>query len=134
MSQEPREVVRRWFDRLQAGEPAAELCTADIEIRNWAESMVPGPYRGHEGLRKWWRDVNDPDVGTDIQMFCLEDVLEVDEHRVVTVQRARGRARFSGIEMDHVWGAVITVREDKIASAVGYAAPDDAKRAAGLLE
>jgi hypothetical protein len=35
-------------------------------------------------------------------------------------------------ETDFTWGAVITVRDDKILSAVGYASPRRARRAAGL--
>ena len=134
MSQENVELVQRWYERLNAGDPGAELCSEDVEIKNWAESPVPGPYHGPDGLHRWFRDVNDSDIGTDIQMFCLEELIEVDEERVVTVQRARGRARYTQIEMDHLWGAVIGIRDGKIASATGYATPVDAKQAAGLAE
>ena len=127
-------MVRRWFDRLETGDPGVELCSPDIEIRNWSESPIPGPFHGHKGVRRWWRGVNDPDIGTDIQMFSLEEVIEVDEHRVVTVQRARGRGRSTGIEIDRPWGAVVTVRDGRVISAVGYPTPDDAKQAAGLSE
>ena len=134
MSKENAEIVQRWFERLNAGEPGAELCSEDVEISNWAESPVPGPYHGRDGVRRWFRDVNDSDIGTDIQMFCLEELIEVDEQRVVTVQRARGRARYTQIEMDHPWGAVITVEDGRIVSATGYATPAGAKQAAGLGE
>jgi ketosteroid isomerase-like protein len=134
MSEETVDVVRRWFDRLETGDPGVELCSPDIEIRNWSESPTPGPFHGHKGVRRWWRGVNDPDIGTDIQMFSLEEVIEVDEHRVVTVQRARGRGRSTGIEIDRPWGAVVTVGDGRVISAVGYATPDDAKQAAGLSE
>ncbi len=134
MSQETVDVARRWFDRLQAGDPGAELCSPDIEIRNWAESPVPGPYHGRRGLRKWWREVNDADIGADLRMFCLEEIIEIDEHRVVTIQRARGRGRYTQIEIERPWGSVITVRQGKVVSALGYGTPDEAKQAAGLNE
>ena len=51
---------------------------------------------------------------------------------MVTVQRIVGRFRLTGIEVDHVWGSIVSVREGKIASAVGHASPGQAKRAAGL--
>jgi hypothetical protein len=50
----------------------------------------------------------------------------------VTVQHIVGRFRLTGIELDHVWGAMVSVRRGKIASAIGYASPGRAKRAAGL--
>lgn len=134
MSRETLDVVRRWFDRLDAGDPAPDLCSPDIEIRNWSESLTYGPYHGHDGLHRWWREVHDPDVATDIRMFRLEEIIEVDETSVVTVQRAHGRARFTELEADYRWGAVISVREGKIVSAFGYSTPEAAKQAAGLSE
>jgi hypothetical protein len=112
MSQENVEVVRHWFERLAAGDPAPEFCDPGIEIRNWAEMPTPGPYYGHEGLHEWWTDVNDADPLTGFQLFELVDVLVVDDERVVTVQRARGKARYSEIDPT----------------------PADAKAAAGLAE
>ena len=134
MSQEIVDVVRRWFDRLDAGDPAPDLCSPDIEFRNWSESLTYGPYHGHDGLHRWWHEVHDPDVGTEIRLFRLEEIIEVDEVSVVTVQRAHARARFTGLEADYRWGAVISVRGGKIASALGYSTPEEAKRAAGLSE
>jgi hypothetical protein len=53
------ETIRRWFAALQQGDPAPEMCDPEIEIRNWAESPIPGPYVGHEGVQQWWDDVSD---------------------------------------------------------------------------
>ena len=72
-------------------------------------------------------------MGIEIQMFELENVVEVDEERVVTIQRATGRGRSSGIEINQLWGAIIGVRDGKISSAVGYPTPADALEAAGRL-
>lgn len=134
MSEDNVAVVREWFRHLTAGDPAPELCHSSIEIKNWAESPVPGPFTGHEGLHAWWRAVNDPDVGLDIQLFELEEILPVDNERVVTIQRATGRGRYSGLELDQRWGSVITVEKGQILSAVGFASPEDALKAAGLHE
>ena len=135
LSEERAEIVARaWFARLGAGDPAPDMCDPAIEIRNWAESPVPGPYQGHEGLQQWWRAVNDPDMGVEIQMFRLEEIIELDEERVVTIQRATGRGRASGFEIDQRWGAILTVRNGKVVSAVGYPSPDATLRAAGLIE
>jgi hypothetical protein len=41
------EVVRRWFRSLEDGHPAPELCDPDVEITNWTDFPIRGPYRGH---------------------------------------------------------------------------------------
>ncbi len=128
------EIVRRWVARLRAGDPAPELCDPEIEIRNWAESPFPGPYYGHDGLRKWFRDVNDPDMGLDIQLFELEEIVEIDDGRVLTTQRATGRGRSSGLAVDQRWGGITGVRDGRIAFAFGYPTPEEAREAAGLSE
>jgi ketosteroid isomerase-like protein len=133
MSQENAEIVRAWFARLDAGDPAPDLCDSEIGIRNWAESPVPGPYHGHDGLRRWWRDLHDPDMG-EMEFFDLEEVLKIDEERVLTVQRATGRGRASGIEVNQQWGSIISVRNGKISSAHGFPSRGEALEAAGLSE
>ena len=128
------EIVRKWFAHLGAGDPAPHLWHPEIEIRNWAESPVPGPYHGHKGLRVWFRDVNDPDAALDIQLFELEEVVDVDESRVLTFQRATGRGRSTGLGFEQRWGSIIGVRDGKISSAFGYPTPERALEAAGLSE
>jgi ketosteroid isomerase-like protein len=132
MSAENVELVRRWFDGFAAGELSPELCDPEIEIRNWAESPAPGPYRGHEGLQRWWNDIHDRDAAADLSWFQVEEIIDVDHERVMVVQRATGHGRYTGLELDHLWAAVITIRGGKIAAAVGHSNPDEAKRAAGL--
>ena len=132
MPQETAEIVRAWFVRLSAGDPAPDLCDCSIEIRNWAESPVPGPYQGHDGLLEWWRDVHDPDMGLEMEYFDLAEVHKIDEERVVTIQRATGRGRTSGIEVDQLWGSIISVRNGKISSAHGFPSREQALEAAGL--
>jgi ketosteroid isomerase-like protein len=134
MSQENVEIVRRWFERLASGDPAPEFCDPEMEIRNWPESPLPGPYRGHEGVRRWFAEVKDMDIVSEIEMFDLVDVIGVDAERVVTVLRAHSRARYTGLEADFLWGAVHRVRDGKVVSSAGYPTPEAAKEAAGLEE
>ena len=134
MSQENVEIVRRWFEGLNLGKPSPELCDPEVEIRNWSGSLTEGPYRGHDGLERWWRETHDPDVGVDLRLFQVEEIIDVGDERVVVVQRMTGRARYTGLELDQVWGAVVAVRRGKIASAFGYPTRDEALEAAGLSE
>jgi ketosteroid isomerase-like protein len=123
------EIVQRWFDALQRGNPAPELCHPEIEIRNWAEFPIPGPYHGHDGLQRWWDDV--AEAFEEFQ-WTLKSIEPIDGDRCLTVQRISGRFRHTGIETDGAWGAVLTVRDAKIRSAIGYSTPRRARRAAGL--
>jgi ketosteroid isomerase-like protein len=129
VSDETVEIVRRWFAALEDGDPAPQMCDPEVEISNWAESPVTGPYRGHDGVRRWWEDVGD--AFEELQ-WELQSIEPVDERRCVTVQRIAGRFRYTGIETDFAWGAIVTVRDGKILSAHGYASPGRARRAAGI--
>ena len=104
------EVVRRWFAALQRGDPAPELCDPEIEIRNWAEAPITGPYFGHDGVHQWWNDVADAFEDGHFQFELLE-IEPIDDTRCLTVQRLRGRFRLTGIDVDGAWGAITTVRD-----------------------
>ena len=129
MKDDTVETVQRWFDALQRGDPAPELCDPEIEIRNWEEFPIPGPYHGHDGLQHWWDDV--ADAFEEFQ-WTLLSVEPIEENRCLTVQRISGRFHHTGIETDAAWGSIITVRDGKILSAVGYSTPRQARHAAGL--
>ena len=129
MSEDSVAVVTRWYDALQGGDPAPALCHPEIEITNWAEFPVRGPYRGHDGVRRWWDDVSD--VFEEMR-WEPQSIEAIDEQRCLTIQRVAGRFRHTGIEMDFAWGAVVEVRDGKILSAIGYPSPREARRAAGL--
>lgn len=124
------ELVTRWFRGLERGSLSPELCHPEIEIRNWDESPVRGPYHGHEGLVQWWSDF--ADVIEDAR-FKLREVVDLEDGRVLTVNELAGKFRLTGIELeDAIWGSIITVRDGKIAGAMGYATAGRAKKAAGL--
>ena len=122
-------MVRRWFAALNQGDPAPEMCDPGIEISNWAESPVPGPYTGPDGVRRWWQDLDDSIAGVRFELASLE---LIDENRVLTIQRLIGVFRYMEMEVDWRWGSIIAVRDGKIANAVGYRTADEARRAAGL--
>ena len=49
--------------------------------------------------------------------FELLELEPIDETGCLTIQRLRGRFRNTGIEVDGAWGAIVTVRGDKVMSA-----------------
>ena len=129
MSEDAVSIVRRWVAALERGEPAPELCDPEIEIRNWDDAPITGPYYGHEGVHQWWADVAD---AIDDLRFELEHIEEIDEHRALTIQQLAGRFRLTGIEVRGAWAAIVTVRYGTVLKAIGYASPRRARRAAGL--
>ena len=132
MGSENEDLVQAWFERLQHGDPAPELCHEDVVIRNWDESPVRGPYVGRDGVLGWWADF--ADVLEDARFELLE-AHDLGDGRVLTVNRLDGRFRLTGITLvDAVWGSIITVRDGKIAGATGYATPGRAKKAAGFKD
>ena len=88
-----------------------------------------GPYHGLDGLRQWWDDF--AEAFEDVRLE-LKEAIPLGEDRVVTAQHIVGRFRLTGIEVDGAFGAIVTVKDGKILSAIGYASPGRAKRAAGL--
>jgi ketosteroid isomerase-like protein len=129
LSEDAVAIVRRWFSELERGNPAADLCHPDIEIRNWDDAPITGPYHGHEGVHRWWADV--AEAFEDVR-FDLQHIEPIDENRCLTIQELVGRFRHTGIEVSGAWAAIVSVRDGKILSAIGYASPRRARRAAGL--
>ena len=134
MSQENVEVVQRWWEGFnEDGMPPLALCDEEIEIRNPPYFPVPGLFHGHDGVRRW-RD----------QVFDIFDRPRVEAEEIVDVQgdgttvlmllRATGTAGYTGIKVDHEWGAVWTIRDGKLLRAQGYLTRAEALEAAGLSE
>jgi ketosteroid isomerase-like protein len=132
MSQENMDLVRRsWQSVSSDGELPFELYDADLRIENMPEFPIQGPYDGHEGLAQWWEDLIE--VIEDLR-FEVKEVIDLGDERVLSVQRALGRATHTGIEMDVLWASVVTLREGKIVRLQGYWTPEQAREAVGLRE
>jgi ketosteroid isomerase-like protein len=62
------ELVRRWFDALNARNHSAriEMAHPDIEVYPM-QFAVSGTYNGHEGLRQWGKDLSAWDPGHHVE-------------------------------------------------------------------
>ena len=67
-----------------------EFFDSEIELRNPSEFPLRGPFRGHDGVRKWAREIWE--VFTDLHNE-IEEIVEVDDETVVSVQRTHARMR-----------------------------------------
>jgi hypothetical protein len=99
-------------------------------ISNSAGFPINGSYSGREGVGAWWNDL--AEVFDEDLHFELIELHELDDERVLTIQRLVGTFRLTGIDFDVSWGAIITARDGQILHADGYDTPKLAKRAAGL--
>jgi ketosteroid isomerase-like protein len=128
MSEDNVEVVRRAFGRgrveLAAWDPDVEM----INAKGW---VIESTYHGHEGVLRWWEDLEEAFEDFRIE---LDDVIPVDAERVVTTQRFVGRFRATGIPLDGAWASVLRIRDGRIIRAEGHMSKARAMRAVGLWE
>ena len=128
MSQENVEIVKRAFEFFSRGELPFEVCDPEIRIDNIPESPIPGPYHGHEGLRRWWEDITDGIQGLRIE---LDEVIDLGDDRVLAMVRTFGGEL---IEQLPTWAVLHWVRNGLVVRTAGYLRKEQALEAAGLSE
>jgi uncharacterized protein len=136
MSEENVEIVRRVFDAVTRRDTETVLALYDPEVE-WDVSrsafgklLGQGVYRGHDGLRtffrQWYEAWEKPPDNYD-------ELIDAGD-QVVSVVTERGRGRASGIELELTQYGVWTVREGTIVRGVWFAERAQALEAAGLSE
>ena len=133
MSQENVHVARAVFDRFNQDQAMPEeLFHAEVELSNVRESPLPGPYRGHAGLRRWRDDLFEV---VEEGRFDVNEVVDAAHANAVVIRvRLRGRAKHTGIDVDFPFSIVSWFREARIYRSVGYTDQAEALEAAGLSE
>jgi ketosteroid isomerase-like protein len=132
MSQQNVEIVGLAHERLNAGDinGVIGLCDGDFELDMSARVLNPETYRGHEGIRRFYREVCEV-----WEEFRWEPVRLVEAaDKVVVLLHSHGRGRGSGLEMARDVAMVWTVREDRAVSVRFYIDRAEALEAAGLSE
>jgi ketosteroid isomerase-like protein len=134
MSQENVEVVRRVFDSINLGDVdgALEAAADDFEL-DWSNSIGPakGVYRGKEQVREVWTSFLE---AFGALRWDPEEIIEVDERRVIVVNHVRMHGRESGVEVDAVGAQLWTIGEGKAQSIKLYQSKAEALEAAGVRE
>jgi ketosteroid isomerase-like protein len=89
-------------------------------------------YRGHEGLRAFFRERSEQ--LKDVEDY-YEELIDAGEH-VVVVGTLSGRGRASGIPIERAnpGAGVFTIRDGKVVRVVFFATREEALEAAGLSE
>jgi ketosteroid isomerase-like protein len=138
MSQENVELVRRLLDLFAKGEHEAVFVLYDPEIEwdatNHAALVddLSGIYRGHEGVRTYWRQWLQ--AWRDIE-FEVEDVRDAGDEVVALIRNQRQWGRRSGIVTEMPpYGLVFTIRGGKVVRWCAYPDHRSALEAVGLSE
>jgi ketosteroid isomerase-like protein len=134
MSQENVEVVRRAFQAFADGglDAMAEFWDPDIDWRA-AEGEIDdvGGMHGPAAVRRHFQDWIDT---FDDLSVLVEELRDIGDDRVLSIQRVKGRAKLSGTETDLRYAAVNTVRDRKVVRVREYMSVEGALEAAGLSE
>ncbi len=134
MSQENVEIVRQIYEAA-AGHNAERifaLYDPDVELdASCLEAVwMSGVYRGHQGLRDFFREWNEAWEGVD---YSYEELIDAGAQVVSIVTRhAVGRA--SGIELERPFALVWTVRNARVVRVEWFLSRAEAVEAAGLSE
>jgi ketosteroid isomerase-like protein len=136
MSEENVEIVRQVYEAAARRDAAAVLACYDPSVEwdvsrsQMARLVGEDLYRGHDGLRQFFRRYHDAweevEYGYDELVDAGDQVLSTD------IERARGRT--SGADVVLTQYAVWTIRDGKIIRAAWFSARTDALEAAGLAE
>ena len=103
----------------------------DFEVE-WSPGFTRvegGVYRGREGIRQFWADV---DSGFDEPVPDFDEVRDLGD-TVVGLGRLRGRSN-EGVPIDTQYGVVVRFREGLAVSGSDWFSHADALEAAGLPE
>ena len=133
MSQENIETVRRFFERWNAGDHSVRPEDLDpaVELESPLSSLAGEPYRGHAGIEKWVRDLDEQFVEWQLR---LDDVREVGS-TVVAIGGISLRGRASGVAFDQPMSWVIDFGTDgRLTRLRIYLDADGALGAAGFEE
>ena len=134
MSQENVEVVREawkaYADRgldamVEFWDPAINWRAAEGAIDDVGE--LHGPVAVRRYIQDWIDTFDDNSV-------AVEELRDVGDDRVLSIQRLKGRAKLSGIETEVRYALVSTVRDGKVVRAREYLSVEDALKAVGLEE
>ncbi len=134
MPRENVEVVRSVYEAIARRDSAAifALYDPDVELdgSRLPEAGLDGERitRGHEGLRRLFREWSD--AWESFEDEC-DELIDVGEH-VISVVTRRGRGRASGAETTARRAGVWTVREGKVLGVVWFPSPEEALEAVGL--
>lgn len=133
MSSEAVELVRRGYEAYESDgvEGIIPFLDPAVEWRNPPDSPIAGVFRGHGGVREWFRQA---DEAYDELRFWPEEIVDAPDGRVLAICSARMRGRGSGVVIEVPFAHVIEVRDGRAISFRMYPQVADARIAVGLTD
>jgi ketosteroid isomerase-like protein len=132
MSRENVEVVRRGHDAFNRRDldDYLSIHDRDVEFTTYERALEGvGPYRGHAGIRRWWRDLEVvPDISVE-----LEEVRDLGE-AILVRGRLAGHGGGSGAPFERTYWGVFRLRDNRIAWWHTFQSEAEALAAVGLRE
>jgi ketosteroid isomerase-like protein len=135
MSKENVEAFKRGLEAGNRGDVGALLdeLHPKIEWHSALHALMGGQetvFRGHNGVRRMLRDLNETFAEVHIEMWEFRDLGD----GVVAVGRTRNRGRASGVETETPLALVTEITDGKTISIRAYLDREEALEAAGLSE
>ena len=135
MSQENVEAFQRAVAAYNRGDIDAflEEIDPDVEWHPLLQGMLSGEaatYRGHDGVRELFRDLNEGFTDQEVEPSEITDLGGV----LVAIGRIRGRGKESGAEAESPINWVVDFRDSRAVRVREYLDPKAALEAAGLSE
>ena len=133
MSRETVEVVRRVHETFNRRDLDANLSTVapDVEFTPYERALEGlGPYRGHDDVRRWWREVFEvlPDFSVEVKE--LRDLGDT----VLVHGRLTGRGGGSGASFDRTYWGAFRCRNQRVVWWHAFQSEAEALEAVGLRE
>jgi ketosteroid isomerase-like protein len=129
-SEESAELITRMLRAWSSGDIDAllEVFDPEVEVRPalsaFLDSMV---YRGHEGVRDWYAETNEPWAELHAK---LEGLIDAGE-RTLAIIALSARVPRGQVDLDARIAHLVTIRDGKIVRLDGYEEPEAAMAAVG---
>jgi ketosteroid isomerase-like protein len=139
MSEENVEVVRQVYDAAARRDTPSifalydagvELDPSRLQFAGLAGGEA-GIYRGHEGLRSFFREWHEAWGAIE---YDFEELIDAGGEHVISVVTRHARGRASGAEVERPLALVWTLRGNKVARVVWFLSRAEALEAVGLSE
>jgi ketosteroid isomerase-like protein len=133
MSLENVEIARAFNRAFSAGDVDALLacCTPEVQLHSSLAVVGGGVYQGHDGARKWYRDI--VTEWSDEVRSALETLYDLGD-RVLVYTLLHGRGPHSGVEVAVPAAMLMRMEDRRIANFKGYGHREDALADLGVSE
>ena len=121
-----RDIAQRLAEAFNARdlEGLLGLSTEDLRVRSRFSSVADTVFRGPDGIRQWWDDLEE---AWDPITIRIEDLAALTDDRLVLLVRLTAHGRGSGVDLDESVGQVWTLRDGLLAE-IDYLDREEAER------